>query len=63
MQTILATIALFGVVVAAMAIGVIFSNKSLRGSCGGTDGDCVCDEETRRACAADAGPANQRPPS
>ncbi len=60
MQTILTTIALFAAVMAAMAIGVIFSNKRLRGSCGGTGEDCACDEETRRACA-DAGELDQPP--
>lgn len=51
MQTVLLSIALFAVVMAAMAIGVIFSGRSLRGSCGGT-GNCACSEEKRRACAA-----------
>lgn len=31
------TILAIGVLMAAMAIGVIFSRKSLRGSCGGAD--------------------------
>lgn len=51
MQTILLTILLFAVVMAAMAVGAIFSGRSLRGSCGGT-GSCECSEEKRRACAA-----------
>jgi hypothetical protein len=54
MQTILVTIAFFGVVVTAMAVGVIFSGKSLRGSCGGTGTNCECTETKRRACAAAA---------
>jgi hypothetical protein len=50
-QTILATILLFGAVMAVMAVGVIFSNRALRGSCGGTGEACGCNEEKRRACA------------
>ena len=48
MQTILASIVLLGLVMAAMAVGVIFSNRRLRGSCGR---ECPCTEETRRDCA------------
>lgn len=48
MQTVLASIALIGIVMAAMAVGVIFSNRRLRGSCGR---ECPCTEETRRDCA------------
>ena len=50
MSTILATIALFALVMAAMAVGVIFSNKRLQGSCGGTGLDCKCDDDTRQDC-------------
>lgn len=51
MQTILVTVILFGLIMAAMSVGVIFSNKVLRGSCGGTGEGCTCSEEKRRACA------------
>ena len=37
---------------AAMAVGVILSNRKLHGSCGGTGKDCVCEIEKRRACHA-----------
>jgi hypothetical protein len=54
MQTVLVTIVFFGIIVSAMAIGVIFTGKSLRGSCGGTGTDCECTETKRRACATAA---------
>lgn len=50
MQTILAAVLVFAIVMAAMAVGVIFSNRQLQGSCGGTGGDCTCDETTRADC-------------
>jgi len=51
MQTFLATAVLFLVIAAAMAVGVIFSNRSLRGSCGGTGTNCDCSEAKQRECA------------
>jgi hypothetical protein len=51
MTTFLATIAIVATLMAGMAIGVIFSNKPLRGSCGGVQGDCACEEAgTPGAC-------------
>lgn len=51
--TVLATVGLFGLAMTAMAVGVIFSNRALKGSCGGKGGeDCVCEIEKRRACHA-----------
>ena len=58
MQTFLATILFFGLAMAAMAVGVIFSNRELKGSCGGTGRDCSCSAEARRDCAL-AGEAGQ----
>jgi hypothetical protein len=51
MNTLLGTLVLFAAVMAAMAVGVVFSGRRLRGSCGGTGEDCACDDEARRACA------------
>jgi uncharacterized protein len=34
-ETIIASILVFGILIAAMAVGVIFSNKPIKGSCGG----------------------------
>ncbi len=50
MQTILAAIAVFALAMAGMAVGVIFSNRRLQGSCGGTGRDCTCDPATRDDC-------------
>lgn len=50
MSTILAAVVLFALVMAAMAVGVIFSNRELQGSCGGTGRDCTCDDATREDC-------------
>ncbi len=51
MQVFLATALIFALAMAAMAVGVIFSNRRLQGSCGGTGRDCHCNEEARRECA------------
>lgn len=52
MTTIFLTIGVFAVAMAAMAVGVILSNRQLHGSCGGSEKDCVCEIEKRRACHA-----------
>lgn len=52
MQTFIVTAGLIGLVMAAMAVGVIFSNRSLKGSCGGTGQGCSCAPAKRRRCAA-----------
>jgi len=51
MQTFLLTALIFGLAMAAMAVGVIFSDRRLKGSCGGTGLDCTCSDEARRECA------------
>ena len=53
MQTIIAAAALIALVMLAMAVGVIFSNRALQGSCGGTGAGCACTPEKRRRCAAE----------
>lgn len=45
METLLLTMVLFLVIVAVMAVGVMLSGRSLRGSCGGSS--CVCKAEDK----------------
>lgn len=51
MQTFVATLVFFGLVMFAMAIGVLFSGRSLKGSCGGTGANCSCSDGEREACS------------
>ncbi|MDH3685310.1 MAG: hypothetical protein OEP95_03745 [Myxococcales bacterium] len=50
LETFLATLAIFGVVVLAMSIGVIFQGKRLKGSCGGSGKACECSPLAARNC-------------
>lgn len=53
MQILFLTIGIVAALMAGMAVGVIFSNKPLRGSCGGVGGagSCACEEAgTPNAC-------------
>jgi hypothetical protein len=50
MATFLATLVIFGAVVLAMSVGVIFQGRRLRGSCGGTGKDCECSPLAAREC-------------
>lgn len=50
---ILISMLVFGLIIAAMAIGVILGKSPLKGSCGGKGGpECVCDEFDRLKCEA-----------
>lgn len=53
MTTVLATAGFMAALMAAMAVGVIFRGKALKGSCGGiAGGDCLClDAGQQGACA------------
>jgi len=50
MATFVATLVVFAVVTAGMALGVLISGKRLRGSCGGTGRDCECSPLAARDC-------------
>ncbi len=51
MQTFVATLFFFCLMAAGMAVGVIFSNRALRGSCGGMGDDCRCSVQKQHECA------------
>ena len=51
METFLAALIVFGLVMFAMAIGVLFSGRRLRGSCGGSEDSCSCNAVRRARCA------------
>jgi hypothetical protein len=51
MQTFLAALIVFALVMLAMAIGVLFSGRRLRGSCGGVGDSCRCSATARARCA------------
>ena len=48
MQTLILTVAVIGAAMLAMAVGVIFTGRRLKGSCGGVGGgDCLCEKTGR----------------
>lgn len=47
------TTGLIALLMTGMAIGVIVSNRTLAGSCGGADADCVCEKKERGECPHD----------
>lgn len=48
--TFLFTLALFGLIVLGMAVGVMVGGKRLTGSCGGISGSCSCSSAKQREC-------------
>lgn len=51
MHIFLLCLAFFALIMTGMAVGVIFSNKELKGSCGGAGGECACEKAGRpKAC-------------
>ena len=58
METALLSVLIVALVMAAMAVGVIFSKRPLSGSCGGTGEACSCSRAERRRCAVGPGPGN-----
>ena len=53
MLTVMLAMGLVGTAMFLMAVGVVFSDKVLRGSCGGAGSDCVCTDEEQQACKAE----------
>lgn len=51
MQTALLTALVIALVMAAMAVGLMFSRQPLQGSCGGTGEACSCSRSERARCA------------
>ncbi|MEM1032678.1 MAG: hypothetical protein AAF928_18720 [Myxococcota bacterium] len=58
--TLALTVAAVGLVMAAMALGVIVSGRRLQGSCGGRGADCQCDARARGACPGPSSSAPER---
>jgi hypothetical protein len=52
MQTALLTLLVIGLAMSAMAVGVIFTRRPLKGSCGGTGEECSCSRAQRMRCSA-----------
>jgi len=43
LETLLLTVGTVAALMGAMAVGVLFQNKPLKGSCGGQGTDCACE--------------------
>ena len=63
MEVFVPAFVLFGIVLAGMAVGAIFSNRCIKGSCGGV-GSCLCGRHGEEGSAvpgqSDAEPAPER---
>ena len=57
MPTLIATVVVFALAITGMAIGVILSNRRLKGSCGGLAG--MQDEQGRTICDACTTPSDE----
>lgn len=66
LMTVIAAIVVFGLLFAGMAVGVIFSNKPIKGSCGGLanvgiQGECeICGGDMSK-CDESDGDTDKRP--
>jgi hypothetical protein len=58
MAIFLLSVGLMSIIMMAMAVGVIFSNKELKGSCGGPD-QCACEKAGRPKACEQADRLNQ----
>jgi len=59
--TLMLTIAVIAMLMFAMSLGVMISNRELQGSCGGVGNSCACDEANiPRACDLVPGPGEPR---
>ncbi len=50
---ILLGIAVLGIAILGMSIGIIFGNKSLRGSCNNQPDSCACSHDEKENCKND----------
>tara|TARA_B100000029_G_C16851206_1_gene695617 strand:- start:97 stop:273 length:177 start_codon:yes stop_codon:yes gene_type:complete len=50
MTTVLITFLVIFIAIFIMAIGLIFNNKELKGSCGGISEDCSCSAIEKKLC-------------
>jgi hypothetical protein len=57
MEIVFLTFGIVAALMAGMGVGVIFSNKPLKGSCGGVGGSCACEEAGKPgACKVEDAP-------
>jgi hypothetical protein len=54
MTLFLITFAIIAVVIALMAIGVMFGRDAIKGSCGGVNSDCVCVQKCEKRLKMEA---------